>query len=240
MLPVLHTFIHFRIVASRARSLSAPPILTSGNISAPSAAATKKRKRKRRQKARDADALAIGEFAKERIREQWWLLAHKFCAQSQQAACLSSNLRKHQLTLPRQLFLDVAFYAFEKDSAKALLKLYQAGILTEPVQDEVWICCSKRQLAEFHAIRKLIEEGKTVLEASRKGHFGIVFDNALVIFLQWNPDLTVSAVIQKVVQVLSPQGRGEAIAMHRHTILKEGKLGDFGLTAGCTISMIPV
>ena len=242
MFPILHTFIHFRIVSSHVRSLSAPPVLTSGKIDAPSAAASKRRKRKRRQKV-DADAVAIDEFAKERIREQWGLLAHKFCTHIQQTARLDSDLRHHQLTLPRELFLDIAFYAFQKkDSAKALLQLYQAGVLTEPVNDEVWICCSKRQLRQKtgNPIRKLIEEGKKVLEASRKGHFGIVFNNAVIVFLQWNPDLTVSAVIQKVVQVLCPQGCGEAIAMHRHTILKEGNLGDLGLTAGCTIAVIPV
>ena len=241
MLPVLHTFIHFRIVASHVRCLSAPPVLTSGKIDAPSAALSKKRKRKRRPKV-DADAVAIDEYAKERVREQWRLLAHKFCAHTQQTARLDSDFRHHQLTLPRELFLDIAFYTFQKDSARTLLKLYQAGTLTEPVNDEVWICCSRRQLRQKtgNPIRKVIEEGKKVLEASRKGHFGIVFNNAVIVFLKWNADLTVSTVIQKIVQILCPQGCGETIAMHRHTILKDGKFGDLGLTAGCTIAVIPV
>ena len=185
MFPILHTFIHFRIVSSHVRSLSAPPVLTSGKIDPPNAAAaTKSRpkvKRKRRPKV-DADAIAIDEFAKERIREQWGLLAHKFCTHIQQTARLDSDLRHHQLTLPRQLFLDIAFYAFQKDSARALLKLYQAGVLTEPVNDEVWICCSRRQMRQKtrNPIRKLIEEGEKVLEASRKVSVFLLRDLTLV------------------------------------------------------------
>ena len=86
MLPVVHTFIHFRIAAPHVRSLSAPPVLTSKQAEAPIAtAAAKKRKRKRRQKV-DADAIAIDEFAKERIREQWTFLAAKLCKHNHQTA----------------------------------------------------------------------------------------------------------------------------------------------------------
>ena len=241
MFPILHTFIHFRIVSSHVRSLSAPPVLTSKQAEAPSAAATKKRKRKRRQKV-DADAIAIDEFAKERIREQWRFLATRLCKHSQQTARLDFDLREHQLTLPTKLFLDVAFYAFQGDSAKALLKLFQIGVLTLPTEEEIYICCSRRQLREKHCpINKLIEQSKQVLESARKGHFAILFNNAIMLSLQWNPDLTVSAVIQKVMQAVYPRGgHGDAIAMHRNTTLREGKLSENGLRAGCTISVFPV
>ena len=151
--------------------------------------------------------------------------------------------RHHQLTLPKELFLDVAFYAFQKDSNKALLKLFQAGVLTEPVDDEVWICCSRRQLQQKHwnPVHKLIEEGKKALEVARTVHFGIVFNGVVGMLLQWDSDLTVSAVIHKVMQVLCPRGRGHAIAMHRNTTLRgESKLGVLGLKAGCTLAVTPL
>ena len=243
MLPILHTFIHFRITASRrVRCLSAPPVLTSKPAQAPrAAAAAKKRKRKRRQKV-DADTVAFDEFAKERIREQWGFLATKLCEHSQQTARLDFDLRMHQLTLPTKLFLDVAFYAFQGDAGKALLKLFQVGVLTQPTEEQIYICCSRRQLREKHCpINRLIEQCKKVLESARKGHFAILFNNAIMLSLQWNPDLTVSAVIQKVMQAVYPRGgHGDALAMHRNTTLREGKLSENGLRAGCTISVFPV
>ena len=243
MLPVLHTFIHFRIVSSHAsRSLSAPPVLISSHAKAPCMARPGKHKRKRRQKP-DADTIVIEDFARETIKEKWKLLAARFCQHSRQAARSDLDRRHHQLTLPKELFLDVAFYAFQKDSNKALLKLFQAGVLTEPVDDEVWICCSRRQLQQKHwnPVRKLLEEGKKALEAARTGHFRIVFNSAVIIFLQWNSDLTVSAVIHKVMQVLCQRGCAHAIAMHRNTTLRgESKLGVLGLRAGCTLAVTPL
>ena len=243
MFPVLHTFIHFRIVSSHAsRSLSAPPVLISNHAKAPCKARPRKLKRQRRLKP-DADTIAIKDFARETIREKWRLLVARFCQHSQQMARSDSELRHHLLTLPKELFLDVAFYAFQNDSAQALIKLFQAGVLTEPVNDEVWICCSRRQLQQKHGnpVRKMIEESKKVLEAARLGHFGIVFNSAVVMFLRWNSDLTVSAVTHKVMQVFCPRDRGPAIAMHRNTTLRgESKLGVLGLRAGCTLAVTPL
>ena len=243
MLPVLRTFIHFRTVSPHtSRSLSAPPVLISNHAKAPCIARPSKLKQKRRQKP-DADTIAIEDFTRETIKEKWSLLVARFCQHSRQAARSDLDRRHHQLTLPKELFLDVAFYAFQKDSSKALLKLFQAGILTEPVNDEVWICCSRRHLQQKHRnpVRKLIEEGKKALEVARTGHLGIVFNSAVMIFLQWNSDLTVSAVIHKVMQVLCPRGRAHAIAMHRNTTLRgESKLGVLGLRAGCTLAVTPL
>ena len=243
MLPVLRTFIHFPIVSSHAsRSLSAPPVLISNHAKAPCMARPRKLKRKRRQKP-DADTIVIEDFARETIKEKWRLLVARLCQHSRQAARSDLDRRHHQLTLPEELFLDVAFYAFQKDSSRALLKLFQAGILTEPVNDEVWINCSRRQLQQKirNPVRKLIEEGKKALEVALKGHFGIVFNSAVTMYLQWNEDLTISAVIHRVMQVLCPRGRGHAFAMHRHTTLRgESKLGVLGLRAGCTLAVTPL
>ena len=182
------------------------------------------------------------EFAKEKIREQWKHLAAKACTHSQQEANREIDVRHHQLTLPTEIFLDLAFYAFKKDSASTLLKLFQAGVLTQPTDDEIYVCCSRRQLQPQHGnpIRKVIEEGKKVLEVARKGHFAVVFNNDVMVFLPWNPEMTVSSVIQMIMRVVCPRSCGSAIAMHRNTTLREGRLGDLGFRAGSTLAVIPL
>ena len=153
------------------------------------------------------------------------------------------NVRRHQLTLPKDLFLDLAFYAFHQKSASStLLQLFRDGVLTEPTKDEVHIYCSRKQLRQGceNPIRKVIEGGKKALEVAQKGHFAVSFRNEVVILLQWNPELTVSALIQKIMQLMCPRTRAEAMAMHRNTILKEGKLSELGLRAGSTLEIIPV
>ena len=242
MFPILHTFIHFRIASSHvSRSLSAPPVLTAKEAKAPCVAAPRKTKRKRKQKP-DEDDITLLEFAREKIREQWKHLAAKACTYKQQEARLEIDIRHHQLTLPKELFLDLAFYAFKKDSTATLLKLFQAGMLTEPTDDEIYVCCSRRQLQPQHGnpIRKVIEEGKKVLEVARKGHFAAVFNNDVMVFLPWNPEMTVSSVIQMIMRVVCARSGGSAMAMHRNTVLKEGRLCDLGLRAGSTISVIPL
>ena len=245
MLPVLHTFIHFRIMPLHfSRSLSAPPVLVSKwREQALRVTRRKKARRKRKQKEPDEDAITIEEFAKAKIGEQWSYLATAACKASQQKAKMEVNVRRHQLTLPKHLFLDLAFYAFHQKSATpTLLKLFQAGVLTEPMDHEVHIYCSRRQLQQRHEnpIRKVIEEGKKSLEVARKGLFVVSFRYEIIILLQWIPELKVSALIQKIMQLMCPWSRGEAMAMHRNTILKEGELGDLGLRAGSTVAIIPV
>ena len=245
MLPVLHTFIHFRVVPLHAsRSLSAPPVLVSRwREKARRVTPTKKARRKRKHKESDADAITFKEFARTKIREQWSYLATEACKASQQKAKLEVNVRRHQLTLPKDLFLDLAFYAFHRESAAStLLKLFQTGVLTEPTDHEVHIYCSRRQLQQKHdnPIRKVIEGGKKSLEVAQKGHFAVAFRNEIIILLQWNPELTVSALIRKIMHLVCPWSRGEAMAMHRNTILKEGELGDLGLRAGSTLAIIPM
>ena len=245
MFPILHTFIHFGIAPLHAsRSLSAPPVLTSREAKAPRVPNPRKAKIKRKQKIPDADDDAIKAFAKERIREQWSYLASKACKNSPRQARLEVNMRRHQFILPKNLFLDLAFYAFQQESAAStLITLFQEGVLTEPIAHEVHICCSRRQLQRKHGnpIRKVIEEGKKLLEVAQRDHFAVVFNNDIIIYLLWNPEMTVSAVIQKIMQVVViPESSDKAIAMHRNTTLREGKLGDLGLTAGSTIAIIPV
>ena len=243
MFPILHTFIHFRIVSSHvSRSLSAPPVLSAKEAKAPCVAALRKPPKRKRKQKRDKDDIALLEFAREKIREQWKHLAAKACTHSQQEARLEIDVRHHQLTLPTEIFLDLAFYAFKKDSASTLLKLFQAGVLTQPTDDEIYVCCSRRQLQSQHEnpIRKVIEEGRKVLEVAAKGRFAVVFNNDIIVFLQWDPEATVSNVIQKIMHVVRPGSCANAIAMHRNTPLREGRLCDLGLRAGSTISVIPL
>ena len=243
MFPILHTFIHFRIVSSHvSRSLSAPPVLIAKEAKAPCVAAPRKPPKRKRKQKRDEDDIALLEFAREKIREQWKHLAAKACTHSQQEANREIDVRHHQLTLPTEIFLDLAFYAFKKDSASTLLKLFQAGVLTQPTDDEIYVCCSRRQLQPQHGnpIRKVIEEGKKVLEVARKGHFAVVFNNDVMVFLPWNPEMTVSSVIQMIMRVVCPRSCGSAIAMHRNTTLREGRLGDLGFRAGSTLAVIPL
>ena len=245
MLPVLHTFIHFRIVPFHfARSLSAPAVMVSRwSEKAHRATPTKKARRKRKQKEPDADVITIEEFAKAKIGEQWNYLARKACKASQQKAKMEANVRRRQLTLPKDLFLDLAFYAFHQKSTSAtILSLFQAGVLTEPTDQEVHIYCSRQQLKQRseNPIRELIEGGKKCFEAAQKGYFSVSFKNEIIILLQWNPELTVSALIRKIMHLMCPWSHGKAMAMHRNTILKEGVLGDFGLRAGSTIAVIPL
>ena len=243
MFPILHTFIHFRIVSSHvSRSLSAPPVLIAKEVKAPCVAAPKKPPKRKRKQKRDEDDIALLEFAREKIREQWKHLAAKACTYKQQEARLEIDIRHHQLTLPKELFLDLAFYAFKKDSTATLLKHFQAGMLTEPTADEIYVCCSRRQLQPQHGnpIRKVIEEGKKVLEVARKGHFAVVFNNDVMVFLPWNPEMTVSSVIQMIMRVVCARSGGSAMAMHRNTVLKEGRLCDLGLRAGSTLAVIPL
>ena len=143
---------------------------------------------------------------------------------------------------PQKFLLDLAFYAFKQDSASTLLKLFQAGVLTQPTDDEIYICCSRRQLQPQHGnpIRKVIEEGKKVLEVARKGHFAVVFNNDVMVFLPWNPEMSVSSVIQMIMRVVSPRSCGSAMAMHQNTVLREGRLGDLGFRAGSTLAVIPL
>ena len=242
MFPTLHTFIHFRIVSSHvSRSFSAPPVLTAKEAKAPCVAAPRKPPKRKRKQKRDEDDIALLEFAREKIREQWKHLAAKACTHSQQEANREIDVRHHQLTLPTETFLDLAFYAFKKDSASTLLKLFQAGVLTQPTDDEIYVCCSRRQLQPQHGnpIRKVIEEGKKVLEVARKGHFAVVFNNDVMVFLPWNPEMTVSSVIQMIMRVVCARSGGSAMAMHRNTVLKEGRLCDLGLKAGSTLAVIP-
>ena len=245
MFPILHTFIHFRIVSSHvSRSFSAPPVLTAKEAKASCVAAPRKTKRKRKQKP-DEDDITLLEFAREKTREQWSHLAAKVCKHSQQEARLERDVRHHQLTLPKSLFLDLAFYAFKKDSAStsALLKLFQAGVLTEPTDDEIYVCCSRRQLQSQHEnpIRKVIEEGRKVLEVAAKGRFGVVFNNDVIVFLHWDPGATVSNVIQKIMHVVRPGSCANAIAMHRNTPLRAGStLAANGLRAGSTLAVNPL
>ena len=245
MFPVLNTFIHFRVVPLHfPRSLSAPPVIASkGDEKALRETSKKKAKRKRMQKEPDADAITIEEFAKAKLGEQWSYLATKACKASQQKAKMEVNVRRHQLTLPKDLFLDLAFYAFhQKSRTSTLVKLFEAGVLIEPTDHEVHIYCSRRQLQQRHEnpIRKVIEGGKKSLEVAKKGHFAVLFRNELLILLQWNPELTVSVLIEKIMQLMCPRTRAEAMAMHRNTILKEGKLNELGLRAGSTLEIIPV
>ena len=245
MLPVLHTFIHFRVRPLRIpRSLSAPPILLSRRSEkAPRVRRPKKARCERKQKEPDADAITLAEFAKTAIAEQWGYLAKKACKACQQKAKTEVNVRRHQLTLPKDLFLDLAFYAFHQKSASStLLQLFRDGVLTEPTKDEVHIYCSRKQLRQGreNPIRKVIEGGKKVLEVARRSHFAVSFRDEIIILLQWNPKLTVSALIQKTMQLVCPWTRGKAMAMHRNTILREGELGDLGFKAGCTIAVIPI
>lgn len=226
------------------RSLSAPPVLVSKwGEKALHVTSKKKAKRKRTQKEPDADALTIKEFAKAKLGEQWSYLAAKACKASQQKAKMEVNVRRHQLTLPKDLFLDLAFYAFhQKLATSTLLKLFEAGVLIEPTDQEVHIYCSRRQLQQRHEnpIHKVIEGGKKSLEVAQKGHYVVLFRNEIFILLQWNPELTVSTLIQKIMELMCPKSRAGAMAMHRNTILKEGKLGDLGLRAGSTLAVIPV
>ena len=245
MLPVLRTFIHFPVVPLHfPRSLSAPPVLVSKwGEKALHVTSKRKAKRKRKRKEPDADAITIEEFAKAKLAEQWSYLATKACKASQQKAKMEVNVRRHQLTLPKDLFLDLAFYAFHENSrASTLVKLFDSGVLIEPTDHEVHIYCSRQQLQQRHEnpIRKVIEGGKKALEVAQKGHFAVSFKNEVIILLQWNPELTVSALIQKIMQLMCPRTRAEAMAMHRNTILKEGKLSDLGLRAGSTLAVIPM
>ena len=245
MFPTQHTFIHFRLVPLYvSRSVSAPPVLTSKEAKVAGAANPRKAKRKRQQKP-DEDDIVFASFASLKIREQWSFLAAKLCKHSQQEARLERDVRHHQLTLPKSLFLDLAFYAFKKDSAStsALLKLFQAGVLTEPKDDEIYVCCSRRQLQSQHEnpIRKVIEEGRKVLEVAAKGRFAVVFNNDVIVFLQWDPEATVSNVIQKIMHVVRPGSCANAIAVHRNTPLRAGStLAANGLRAGSTLAVNPL
>ena len=86
----------------------------------------------------------------------------------------------------------------------------------------------------------MIEEGKKVLEVIRKGDIAVIFNNDVMVFLPWNPEMTVSSVIQMVMRVVCPRSDGNAIAMQRNTILREGRLGDLGFRAGSTLAVIPL